>query len=213
MIGKSGLASDHSTASGGVQLPQVTQWWRSDWRMIWTLHPYPLFSPTDTWLGAHLRAPDIALVLCGAALTYLLAESSRNGSLRWLTSPWLVYLGEISYSTYMIHGVIESGYFPLAAKLGSWALDATPVLLLLPAFILVHLGSVAGYAWIERPGISGSIRSCAARACSRPSRAPMPACTRHRLGHRRRRRGLSKVGVRMVKTPMWMTGCRGGGQD
>ena len=75
-------------------------------------------------------------MLCGAALTYLLAESSRNGSLRWLTSPWLVYLGEISYSTYMIHGVIESGYFPLAAKLGSWALDATPVLLLLPALHL-----------------------------------------------------------------------------
>lgn len=103
-------------------------------------------------LGAHLRAPDLLLVLCGAALIYLLAESSRNGSLRWLTSPWLVYLGEISYSTYMIHGVIESGYFPLAAKLGGWALDATPVRLLLPALLLVHLGSVAGYAWIERPG-------------------------------------------------------------
>ncbi len=103
-------------------------------------------------LGAHFGAPDIVLVLCGAALIYLLAELSRNGSLRWLTLPWLVYLGEISYSTYMIHGVIESGYFPLAAKLGGWALDATPVLLLVPALILVHLGSVAGYAWIERPG-------------------------------------------------------------
>ena len=102
--------------------------------------------------GAHLGVADIALVLCGAALVFLLAETSRNGSLGWLAHPRLVYLGEISYSTYMIHGPIQVAYFAAAAWLGGWAPEAIPPLLLLPVLALVHLGSAAGYAWIERPG-------------------------------------------------------------
>ena len=103
-------------------------------------------------VGAHLSAPDVVLVLCGATLVFLLAEASRNGSLRWLASPQLVYLGEISYSTYMIHGVVQVAYFAAAAWLGGWQFEAMPPLLVLPAVLLVHLGSVAGYAWVERSG-------------------------------------------------------------
>lgn len=103
-------------------------------------------------LGAHFSVPDTALVLCGAALVFLLAETSRNGSLSWLASPRLVHLGEISYSTYMIHGVVQVAYFATAARLGGWPAAAMPSLLVLPAILLVHLGSVASYAWIERPG-------------------------------------------------------------
>ncbi len=103
-------------------------------------------------LGAHVSAPDTALVLGGAALVFLLAETSRNGSLSWLASPRLVYLGEISYSTYMIHGVVQVAYFATAAALGGWPAAAMPPLLVLPVILLVHLGSVASYAWIERPG-------------------------------------------------------------
>lgn len=103
-------------------------------------------------VGAHVSAPDTALVLGGAALVFLMAETSRNGSLAWLASPRLVYLGEISYSTYMIHGVVQVAYFAVAARLGGWPAAAMPPMLVLPAILLVHLGSVASYGWAERPG-------------------------------------------------------------
>ena len=45
----------------------------------------------------------------------------------------------------------RSAYFAAAAWLGGWRPEAMPPLLVLPAVLLVHLGSVAGYGWIERP--------------------------------------------------------------
>lgn len=52
-------------------------------------------------LGAQFRAPDWLMIVLFGALLFALASQARAGS-RILTAPILVYLGEVSFSLYMV---------------------------------------------------------------------------------------------------------------
>jgi len=53
--------------------------------------------------GIYARVPDPLLLFCLAYLILAVAEQSRQGTARLMTCDPFVYLGEISYSFYMIH--------------------------------------------------------------------------------------------------------------
>jgi peptidoglycan/LPS O-acetylase OafA/YrhL len=53
--------------------------------------------------AAHFNAPDYAIVPLFAVVIYLAAETARQGHGGFLDRPWMVLMGEASYSLYMIH--------------------------------------------------------------------------------------------------------------
>lgn len=88
-----------------------------------------------------------------------------------MTLSGLVFLGEISYSLYMLHQVLIRGYVVHMTWAYSW-----PMPLKFLIFMVVLLAfSIATYLWIERPA-----RSSIKRAFSRqpPRKISGPASQR-----------------------------------
>jgi peptidoglycan/LPS O-acetylase OafA/YrhL len=50
-----------------------------------------------------LQVEEAAIVVMLAAIIFACAAAEMRHGLRWLTRPWLLRGGEISYATYMIH--------------------------------------------------------------------------------------------------------------
>ncbi|CAN5313246.1 acyltransferase [soil metagenome] len=83
-----------------------------------------------------------------AALIYAAAESARQGTQRFLVARPLVYLGEISYSLYMVHAPVGT----LCSRGWQFLFHTTPDWLLVPAFLATVLVAAAAHRWIEIPG-------------------------------------------------------------
>jgi len=64
-----------------------------------------------TILLMHFGAPDQLIILFFGVLIFVAAEQSRRGLGGWLTSPVSVYLGQISYSLYMLHLILIQNFF------------------------------------------------------------------------------------------------------
>lgn len=103
--------------------------------------------------AAHWAWDDRILALLGAPMIFLLAELDRHaGEVR--PGPFN-YLGEISYSVYLIHVPFFMVGFNLLQDVLGWV-DQTISLPGLVALLLVMIAAAAGtYHWIERPA-----RSC-----------------------------------------------------
>lgn len=103
--------------------------------------------------AAHWAWDDRILALLGAPMIFLLAELDRHaGEVR--PGPFN-YLGEISYSVYLIHVPFFMVGFNLLQDVLGWV-DQTISLPGLVALLLAMIAAAAGtYHWIERPA-----RSC-----------------------------------------------------
>jgi peptidoglycan/LPS O-acetylase OafA/YrhL len=67
-----------------------------------------------------------------------------------LTSKWLVYLGEISYSTYLVHYLIKDWVKFVSAGPGGPELAAYLGLVLLSSFLLYRYVETPGRSWLRR---------------------------------------------------------------
>jgi peptidoglycan/LPS O-acetylase OafA/YrhL len=118
-------------------------------------------------LAAHFAWDDRVIALLGAPIIFLLAELDRHkGETR---TGAMSYLGDISYSVYMIHvPFFMVGFNLLQDVLG--VVDQTvswPVLLMM---LVVMIGVSAGtYEWIERPART-RLRAWGEALISRPRR-------------------------------------------
>jgi peptidoglycan/LPS O-acetylase OafA/YrhL len=99
---------------------------------------------------AHLGVTDLVLVPLVALAIYLLGQVAGAPEGWFMRSRLLVYLGEISYSTYMTHYFIHlvflavaSRFFGLSEKLplGPWLL----------MWALIFLSSVMSFHFVEKP--------------------------------------------------------------
>lgn len=80
------------------------------------------------------------------------AEMETEGRSRWLAAPWLVFLGEASYSLYMTHDLVQTVFFAALQKLhlftGNSVLEIAGFFVGILISILV---SLLTYQWIEAP--------------------------------------------------------------
>ncbi len=104
-------------------------------------------------LGAQFSAPDALLVGAGGGLILSLAQLAKSSS-RFASQPIFVYLGEISYSIYMIcipwEILYANGLGHITGTSGE-RLAFVPWLILLIGVIPL---SAASYHWIEKPARS-----------------------------------------------------------
>jgi peptidoglycan/LPS O-acetylase OafA/YrhL len=103
---------------------------------------------------AHFSAPDIFIVPVFCVVILCAAEQARQGREGFLSRPAPVYLGEISYSLYMVQHLVLIYVFsePLAAIFG----HTVPAAIFYPAmfamFPLTLALSMALYHFVEVPG-------------------------------------------------------------
>lgn len=100
-------------------------------------------------LALHLDLHDVAIVLLLAGLVFVLglaAFAPRNNVMR---APALIYLGEISYSTYMVHFIFLLVFVALSEKFfGSGLL---PLWFWLLMILGIYLASALSYRLVEVP--------------------------------------------------------------
>jgi peptidoglycan/LPS O-acetylase OafA/YrhL len=105
-----------------------------------------LFALAGLFLAAGLWRWESALVpLAWAALVFAMARGDRKSG--FLNQRWLVFVGEISYATYMIHYFVRD-IFKLAFVHPG---QTTPLYDMLLALLIVMAASIGLYFLIERP--------------------------------------------------------------
>jgi peptidoglycan/LPS O-acetylase OafA/YrhL len=98
-------------------------------------------------------APVAVMPPVFAALILLIASAERERLVppAWVLNP-MVYLGEISYSTYMLHLILGKVYFNALARLAGYDPHALPAYQCLLALIPILIASALSYHLIEVPG-------------------------------------------------------------
>ena len=134
---------------------------------------------TLSWLAPAAVAATLALMIAGAPLVLLplafaamiglIADSERAGLVmpQWLLRP-LVYLGEISYSVYMMQLLVGSVTYNVMARAVGTDPHAASAWLVLPALAVLLAASALCYHVVEQPGrrvlrevLKGRVGSCA----------------------------------------------------
>ncbi|MGH1420067.1 MAG: acyltransferase family protein [Hyphomicrobiaceae bacterium] len=100
-------------------------------------------------VGFHLGISDIILVPVLGFLILLIGTLSLGSEENVLRSKPLVYLGEISYSTYMVHILVLICFTVLSRKLGSGS--EFPLVLWLVMLAAIYVASAASYHFVEHP--------------------------------------------------------------
>ena len=118
-----------------------------------------------------LGAPDSLTVLCLGGLILSLAGTAEQGS-KLLTSRPLSYLGEISYSIYMVCVPWEIVFVNGAAKALGLPDEKLPLWLWIPFVLGVIPLAAASYHLIEKPSRDAMKRWAAARGQRRLVTAP-----------------------------------------
>ena len=136
----------------GVALWRVLRWQADGGRPRWSGAAALWGGAAGSLVSASLAWPPAVTVLGLAAVVYGTAAVEQAGGLRWLQNRWLVYGGEISYSVYMTHALIQV-FLEKAARsgrLGDVAV-ATDTLMLVGVPVTL-LASHLAYRLIEVPG-------------------------------------------------------------
>jgi peptidoglycan/LPS O-acetylase OafA/YrhL len=103
------------------------------------------------------------LLVTGFALT--LAGIARIEARGWLRCPaWLVFIGNASYTIYLVHESLAGLILKLAMKSGAYAVLGPHTVFVITLVVTIALGC-AVYAAVEKPLL---------RLLSRPSRSPTP---------------------------------------
>lgn len=100
----------------------------------------------------HFAAPDYVIVPFFAVLIYLVAEAARQGRTGFLDRPWMVLMGEASYSLYMIHYLWIQLLFSILLPLipgeeSPWVVYSCAAVLL----PLILWSALACYRRVEQP--------------------------------------------------------------
>jgi len=100
-----------------------------------------------------LGAPVVVMPPVFAGAILLIASAEREGLTppAWLLNP-VVYLGEISYSTYMLHLILGKVYFNAISRLAGYDPHALPSYQCLLAILPILLASALTYHCVEQPG-------------------------------------------------------------
>ena len=117
---------------------------------------------------AALGASDIAIVIALGAVIFFLARAAQAGS-GLLSQPAFVYLGEISYSIYMICVPWKIVFVNAAAKLLKLPQEQLPWPLWLVFFVSVVPLAAASYHLIEKPARTRMKRWAEIWASRRPT--------------------------------------------
>lgn len=79
------------------------------------------------------------------------AAPGRHGALPWMLAP-AVFIGDISYSLYLIHPSVKSAFLRLFPKLTEIShSQLIPIFVVIMVFIATLLVSLLFYRWIELP--------------------------------------------------------------
>ena len=116
--------------------------------------------------AAHADLPDPVLILILAVLIFVLGVNAFGSQGNLMRHPALVYLGEISYSTYMVHYIFLVVAEGLASKL--FGTPAFPLWYWGGTIAAIYLASVVSYHLIELP----ARRFIRARATPHPAAVP-----------------------------------------
>ncbi len=109
-----------------------------------------LFFITTVIAAACFQAPDALIVSGFGGLIISLAQVSKSGSTRF-SHPFLVYLGEISYSVYMVCIPWEVLFVNVAVKIGHFGGKQLPPLLWLVFVVTLVPLAAAFHHLIEKP--------------------------------------------------------------
>jgi peptidoglycan/LPS O-acetylase OafA/YrhL len=130
---------------------------------LWRLGQTTLLSSSTAWAGAALSlvwvvlAPSLgandAVTWVGlVGLIFCLAETSKTGTGGLMAAPLALWLGEASYSLYMVHMPVDLVWFQVIGKVfqpepGS----SLALILVLGAMVASMIGAAILYQFIERP--------------------------------------------------------------
>jgi len=125
---------------------------------MYRLVPFGLFAMAALFLIIGLNKMESVMVPL-AWTTLVLAIALADKRLGFLNHPWLVFIGDISYSTYMIHYLVRD-IFKLLLVHPS---QPTPISYVLAALAAVFIASVPLYLLLERPAHRYLVKMMSAR--------------------------------------------------
>ena len=102
-------------------------------------------------LEIELLAPDWLVVLTLASLILVLAELSKSASSNFMRNRILIYLGEISYSIYMIHLLVAFTLFKTLSFANLAGPNETATIVILVGIALVFPVPIFLYETAEKP--------------------------------------------------------------
>ncbi|MBQ1561233.1 MULTISPECIES: acyltransferase [unclassified Caulobacter] len=102
-------------------------------------------------IAANLRLSDLYIWPGLAMLIFCLAETSKAAKPGAMSAPALVYLGEVSYSLYMVHLPADIVYFHALERLAPDLSGAGIALAWAGAFVACQLAAMVAYHLVERP--------------------------------------------------------------
>lgn len=120
--------------------------------------PLVLAAAGGVLLIAHWQVGDALAVLLLGLVIFGAASLERQGRGRWLKHPALVYLGEISYALYMVHGIVFIVCFKLLHLVAGPEATLTVWLLGPLALMLAFANAMLAHHWIELPGRRWMVR-------------------------------------------------------
>jgi peptidoglycan/LPS O-acetylase OafA/YrhL len=94
-----------------------------------------------------LKVDSLIFIFLFGAIIFAYAETARQNVRTILNNKFLIYLGEISYSIYMIHAPVATVWFKLIVPRFN---QVTPMTTLLGALIVIPCAALT-YRWIELP--------------------------------------------------------------
>jgi peptidoglycan/LPS O-acetylase OafA/YrhL len=96
------------------------------------------------------NSDDIVLIFLSGGIIFLLGQLSRSPGPSIMRAKPLVYLGEISYSTYMVHYMAELVYVGVVSRMLGTP-GQLPLWAWLGLLLVILLGSVASFHIVEVP--------------------------------------------------------------
>lgn len=102
-------------------------------------------------LAASLRLSDLYIWPALALLIFCLAETSKAAKAGVMSTAAPVYLGEVSYSLYMVHLPVDIVYFHALDRLAPGLSGAASAAAWAGAFVACLLAAVLAYHLVERP--------------------------------------------------------------
>lgn len=139
---------------GAAYLAPMSQVRRVMGHHAWSLVILAMLAATVLWAPYPIREGSRTLGVAVAMFVVILSFAAGNSLFGVMTLPATKVLGTISYSMYLIHGLVLGGIFYLAARFHPEDLSGLEywAIVLISGLLTVGLSAVS-YRWVEHPGI------------------------------------------------------------